>query len=39
MFTKLFTRVIIHVHVCASKGQTILSLQRTQPWEDKTQKF
>ena len=39
MFTKLFTRVIIHVHVCVSKGQTILSLQWTQPWEDKTQKF
>ena len=39
MFTKLFTSVIIHVHVCVSKGQTILSLQWTQPWEDKTQKF
>ena len=30
MFTKLFTSVIIHVHVCVSKGQTILSFQSTQ---------
>ena len=36
---KLFTCVIIHVHVCVSKGQTILSLQWTQLWEDKKQKF
>ena len=27
MFTKLFISVIIHVQVCVSKGQTILSLQ------------
>ena len=39
MFRKLFTCVIIHVHVCVSKGQTILSLQWTQLWEDKKQKF